>query len=238
VHRQLHKDSKHLRKARSTTFGAFGMPREAEPSLNERTFVLKRYERRSGSMAALSTPSATWNFLWRRVRNRRCTIRQDEVLSGSNHQTSTTIKTDHLSTLQSHSPHLRLRDRTLPRPQIRRHLHHNHRPLPMASPLSKSAGKPTLPALPRPRLPSSDKTKRPSQTTPKPSSRDSSKSHPPLLRARHRIPLPNRRPQMLVRPRRRAHPLHDGGLLDASCIAIIAALQHFRRPDVSIAGRR
>lgn len=29
---------------------------------------------------------------------------------------------------------------------------------------------------------------------------------------------------------------HDGGLLDASCIAIIAALQHFRRPDVSIAG--
>ena len=28
----------------------------------------------------------------------------------------------------------------------------------------------------------------------------------------------------------------DGGLIDASCIAIIAALQHFRRPDVSIDG--
>jgi exosome complex component RRP45 len=28
----------------------------------------------------------------------------------------------------------------------------------------------------------------------------------------------------------------DGGLVDASCIAIIAALQHFRRPDVSIEG--
>ena len=29
---------------------------------------------------------------------------------------------------------------------------------------------------------------------------------------------------------------HDGGLVDASCIAVIAALQHFRRPDVSIEG--
>jgi exosome complex component RRP45 len=28
----------------------------------------------------------------------------------------------------------------------------------------------------------------------------------------------------------------DGGLIDASCIAIMAALQHFRRPDVSIDG--
>lgn len=28
----------------------------------------------------------------------------------------------------------------------------------------------------------------------------------------------------------------DGGLIDASCIAIIAALQHFRRPDVSVQG--
>lgn len=29
---------------------------------------------------------------------------------------------------------------------------------------------------------------------------------------------------------------YDGGLVDASCIAIIAALQHFRRPDVSVDG--
>jgi exosome complex component RRP45 len=29
---------------------------------------------------------------------------------------------------------------------------------------------------------------------------------------------------------------HDGGLVDASCIAVIAALQRFRRPDVSIEG--
>lgn len=28
----------------------------------------------------------------------------------------------------------------------------------------------------------------------------------------------------------------DGGLIDASCIAIIAALQHFRRPDVLVDG--
>ena len=28
----------------------------------------------------------------------------------------------------------------------------------------------------------------------------------------------------------------DGGLIDASCIAIMAALQHFRRPDVSVDG--
>lgn len=28
----------------------------------------------------------------------------------------------------------------------------------------------------------------------------------------------------------------DGGLIDASCIAIMAALQHFRRPDVSVEG--
>jgi exosome complex component RRP45 len=28
----------------------------------------------------------------------------------------------------------------------------------------------------------------------------------------------------------------DGGLIDASCIAIVAALRHFRRPDVSVAG--
>lgn len=29
---------------------------------------------------------------------------------------------------------------------------------------------------------------------------------------------------------------YDGGLVDASCISIVAALQHFRRPDVSIDG--
>ena len=29
---------------------------------------------------------------------------------------------------------------------------------------------------------------------------------------------------------------YDGGLVDASCIAVIAALQHFRRPDVSVEG--
>jgi exosome complex component RRP45 len=28
----------------------------------------------------------------------------------------------------------------------------------------------------------------------------------------------------------------DGGLIDASCIAIVAALRHFRRPDVSVDG--
>ena len=30
---------------------------------------------------------------------------------------------------------------------------------------------------------------------------------------------------------------HDGGLVDASCIAIIAALRHFRRPDVAVVGQ-
>ncbi|RQM06054.1 hypothetical protein DH86_00002378, partial [Scytalidium sp. 3C] len=29
---------------------------------------------------------------------------------------------------------------------------------------------------------------------------------------------------------------HDGNLIDASCIAVIAALQHFRKPDTSIEG--
>jgi exosome complex component RRP45 len=29
---------------------------------------------------------------------------------------------------------------------------------------------------------------------------------------------------------------HDGGLVDASCIALMAALQHFRRPDVLVEG--
>ena len=29
---------------------------------------------------------------------------------------------------------------------------------------------------------------------------------------------------------------YDGGLIDASCIAMIAALQHFRKPDVSVQG--
>lgn len=29
---------------------------------------------------------------------------------------------------------------------------------------------------------------------------------------------------------------HDGNLLDAACIALIAGLQHFRRPDVTIEG--
>ena len=29
---------------------------------------------------------------------------------------------------------------------------------------------------------------------------------------------------------------YDGGLVDASCAAVVAALQHFRRPDVSIEG--
>jgi len=31
---------------------------------------------------------------------------------------------------------------------------------------------------------------------------------------------------------------HDGNLIDASCIALVAALQHFRRPDVSIEGEK
>ena len=29
---------------------------------------------------------------------------------------------------------------------------------------------------------------------------------------------------------------YDGGLIDASCIAVISALLHFRRPDVSVIG--
>jgi exosome complex component RRP45 len=29
---------------------------------------------------------------------------------------------------------------------------------------------------------------------------------------------------------------HDGGLVDAACIAVVAALQHFRRPDVTVEG--
>lgn len=29
---------------------------------------------------------------------------------------------------------------------------------------------------------------------------------------------------------------HDGGLVDASCVAVIAALQNFRRPDIEIRG--
>lgn len=29
---------------------------------------------------------------------------------------------------------------------------------------------------------------------------------------------------------------HDGNLTDASCIAVVAALQHFRKPDVSVEG--
>ena len=29
---------------------------------------------------------------------------------------------------------------------------------------------------------------------------------------------------------------YDGGLIDASCIAVIAALQHFKKPDVSVEG--
>ncbi|KAL5117624.1 3'-5'-exoribonuclease [Pleosporales sp. CAS-2024a] len=31
---------------------------------------------------------------------------------------------------------------------------------------------------------------------------------------------------------------HDGGLIDASCMAVMAALQHFRRPDVQVEGER
>ncbi|KAF2715521.1 exoribonuclease [Pleomassaria siparia CBS 279.74] len=31
---------------------------------------------------------------------------------------------------------------------------------------------------------------------------------------------------------------HDGGLIDASCIAVITALQHFRRPDVLVEGEK
>jgi exosome complex component RRP45 len=31
---------------------------------------------------------------------------------------------------------------------------------------------------------------------------------------------------------------HDGNLIDASCIALMAALRHFRRPDVSVEGEK
>ena len=31
---------------------------------------------------------------------------------------------------------------------------------------------------------------------------------------------------------------YDGGLIDASCISVIAALQHFRRPDVTVEGEK
>jgi len=31
---------------------------------------------------------------------------------------------------------------------------------------------------------------------------------------------------------------HDGNLLDASCIALVAALQHFRRPDFTVEGEK
>lgn len=32
--------------------------------------------------------------------------------------------------------------------------------------------------------------------------------------------------------------VHDGNLLDAACIALMAALQHFRRPDTTIEGEK
>lgn len=31
---------------------------------------------------------------------------------------------------------------------------------------------------------------------------------------------------------------HDGGLIDAACMAVMAALQHFRRPDVLVEGEQ
>ena len=31
---------------------------------------------------------------------------------------------------------------------------------------------------------------------------------------------------------------HDGGLIDASCVAVIAALRHFRRPEVKVEGEK
>jgi exosome complex component RRP45 len=31
---------------------------------------------------------------------------------------------------------------------------------------------------------------------------------------------------------------HDGNLIDAACIALVAALQHFRRPDVEVQGEK
>ncbi|KIW00609.1 uncharacterized protein PV09_07806 [Verruconis gallopava] len=31
---------------------------------------------------------------------------------------------------------------------------------------------------------------------------------------------------------------HDGNLIDASCIALVAALQHFRRPDIEVQGEK
>lgn len=31
---------------------------------------------------------------------------------------------------------------------------------------------------------------------------------------------------------------YDGGLTDASCVAVVAALQHFRRPDVTLEGEK
>lgn len=31
---------------------------------------------------------------------------------------------------------------------------------------------------------------------------------------------------------------HDGNILDAACIALVAALQHFRRPDVTVEGEK
>ncbi|CAI4218795.1 unnamed protein product [Parascedosporium putredinis] len=57
-----------------------------------------------------------------------------------------------------------------------------------------------------------------------------------IRRAGRRVAVPHRRQEVLGAPGRRARALLDGNLVDAACVAVVAALRHFRKPDSSTEG--
>jgi hypothetical protein len=173
------------------------MPREVEPSLNEKQFFAKALQenirldgRAFDQFRALELEfgdeygiadvrlgktryviSLVFKFLLSLIYNSK---EKKSIL----HERLQEIS---LTTPQSPHPHHSRSNSPLPRPPLRWHLHHNHRTLPHG--LALNGSEPAIrnrdPSLPPPR-----------------------ENHPPFRSLGHRILVPNRRVEMLVYPRR------------------------------------
>ncbi|KAL8943497.1 MAG: hypothetical protein Q9216_001032 [Gyalolechia sp. 2 TL-2023] len=192
------------------------MPREAEPSNNERAFILE----------ALQQNIRLDGRALDAFRNINLTFGEDygvaDVQLGKTRHSHTLTKDDQKqrpNREQSPRPHLRLHNSTLPRSKVRRHLHRHHRALPNGIPRVRG------------------RKVRGSQT-------DTETLLSRLLEVALRRSSALSTESLCLLAGQKVWSLsatchvlsHDGNLLDAACIAVLAALQHYRIPDTTVKG--
>lgn len=180
------------------------MPREVEPSLNERQFFAKALQenirldgrsfdqyraleldfgdelgvvdvRLGKTRYAISLPSIIHSYIQCGLCSILNFLQLERIILP-------TMTPHSLTPPQNTHPHLRTSRNTLPRPPHRRPLHHHHRTIPHAVPLNRI-------------LLAAHRNRNAPLSTPR-------KDHPSLRRPRHRITLSNRQLESLVYTRR------------------------------------